>query len=92
MLISSNTTVLVCACLSDNEDAKSATTDGESADEEEGGGVSAVRQHVDRYGVGGINRPVAKPQNRSHYSYAPIHIAIQHGHKVHMCAIKLDIF
>ena len=35
---------------------------------------------MDRYGVGGVNRPVSKPQNRSHYSYMPIHIAIENGH------------
>ena len=38
---------------------------------------------VNKYGVGGINRPIAKPQNKL-CSYCPIHIAAHYGHTVSM--------
>ena len=38
--------------------------------------------NLSMYGVGGINRPVYKPQNRYHHSYTPLHIAVEKGHLV----------
>lgn len=59
---------------------KSAVKGGD--DDEGGDGDGAAVVTHDRYGLGGINRPVSKPQNRAHYSYMPLHLAVENGHRV----------
>ena len=64
-------------------DVNSAAGDAGDGNDDESGNESSIR-HVNRYGVGNINQPVSKPQNRSHYSYTPLHIAVENNHKVLM--------
>jgi len=54
----------------------SKVNEGDEDEEEEVGPSASLSQ----YGVGGINRPVYKPQNRYHHSYTPLHIAVEKGH------------
>ena len=64
--------------VADAEEA--AAGSGEGGEDGEDDGELVQQKNV--YGVGGVNRPVTKPQNRKYYTHCPIHIAIQYGHKV----------
>ena len=55
----------------DREDSEE--DDEEEEDDDDDDGPSAA---LARYGVGGINRPVYKPQNFDHHGYTPLHIAV----------------
>ena len=44
--------------------------------------MPAAAATMSQYGVGGINRPVYKPQNRYHHSYTPLHLAVEKEHIV----------
>ena len=59
---------------------------GENNDDDD---AAVFRQQANRYGVGGIDRLVAKPQNRYHYSYCPIHIAVENDHRVSSASLAL---
>ncbi len=52
----------------------------EDEDDEEEDGDAAATAIIDKYGVGGIDRPVQRP-NRF-YGLCPLHIAIEAGHIV----------
>lgn len=54
----------------------------EEEDEEEDEEEKSREEAERKFGPGGINRPVLKPQNRWWYSFCPLHIAVDKNHIV----------
>jgi len=50
---------------------------------------SAAHAASNKYGVGGINRCIAKPQNKL-YSFCPLHLAAHNGHTVCFSVTVID--
>jgi hypothetical protein len=55
----------------------------QKAEDEDGEEEEEAREELEKkFGVGGVNRPVLKPQNRDWFSYCPLHLAVNRNHIV----------